>query len=56
LALRKSFNANDLTFQTVEDGFNQGTAPLGINPAGVIVGLYIDANYTRHGFVLLPQP
>jgi hypothetical protein len=21
LALRKSFNANDLTFQTVEDGF-----------------------------------
>ena len=33
------------------NGFNQGTAPLGITPGGVIMGLYIDANYVRHGFI-----
>jgi hypothetical protein len=37
-------------------GFNQGTAPLGINPAGVIMGLYINANYGHHGFLLVPRP
>jgi hypothetical protein len=35
---------------------NQGTAPLGINPAGVIMGLYIDANNVHHGFLLQPRP
>jgi hypothetical protein len=33
-------------------GFNQGTAPLGINAAGVIMGLYIDAKDGYHGFLL----
>jgi hypothetical protein len=35
-------------------GFNQGTAPLGITPAGVIMGLYRDANYGVHGFLRIP--
>ena len=35
-------------------GFNQGTAPLGITPGGVIMGLYIDANYGVHGFLRIP--
>ena len=35
-------------------GFNQGTAPLGITPGGVIMGLYIDPNYGYHGFVRIP--
>ena len=35
-------------------GFNQGTAPLGITPGGVIMGLYIDANYGVHGFLRMP--
>jgi hypothetical protein len=36
-------------------GFNQGTVPLGINPAGAIMGLYIDAKYRHHGFFFLPR-
>jgi hypothetical protein len=36
-------------------GFNQGTVPLGISPAGVIMGLYIDAKYGHHGFFFLPR-
>jgi hypothetical protein len=36
-------------------GFNQGTVPLGISPAGVIMGLYIDAKYRHHGFFFLPR-
>jgi hypothetical protein len=35
-------------------GFNQGTAPLGITPEGVIMGLYIDGNYGVHGFLGIP--
>jgi hypothetical protein len=35
-------------------GFDQGTAPLGITPGGVIMGLYIDPNYGTHGFVRIP--
>jgi hypothetical protein len=35
-------------------GFNQGTAPLCINPAGVIMGLYIDTKYGHHGFLRIP--
>src|ERR1039457_1726381 len=31
----------------------QGTYPLGINPAGVIVGYYVDASDICHGFVRL---
>src|SRR5260370_35250293 len=34
----------------------QGTAPASINPAGAIMGLYIDANTGRHGFLLLRKP
>jgi hypothetical protein len=38
-------------------GFNQGTAPLDITPAGVIMGTYIDANNNlRHGFLLRLRP
>jgi hypothetical protein len=29
----------------------QGTAPLVITPGGVIMGLYIDADYVDHGFL-----
>ena len=36
-------------------GFNQGTVPLGISPAGLIMGLYIDAKYRPHGFFFLPR-
>jgi hypothetical protein len=36
-------------------GFNQGTVPLGVSPAGLIMGLYIDAKYRPHGFFLLPR-
>jgi hypothetical protein len=36
-------------------GFNQGTVPLGISPAGLIIGLYIDAKYRPHGFFFLPR-
>jgi outer membrane protein assembly factor BamB len=32
---------------------NQGTVPLGITPAGEIMGLYIDANSATHGFLFL---
>ena len=35
--------------------FNQGTVPLGINPGGIIMGLYIDAKYRHHGFFFLPR-
>jgi hypothetical protein len=61
LTINGFLRASDGTVTTFDvpgagKGFNQGTAPLGINPAGVIVGLYIDANDARHGFVLLPQP
>jgi hypothetical protein len=35
-------------------GFNQGTAPLGITPEGIIMGLYIDTNYGVHGFLRMP--
>jgi hypothetical protein len=34
----------------------QGTAPLGITPAGEIMGLYVDANRLVHGFLFLPRP
>ncbi len=30
---------------------NEGTAPLGITPAGEIMGLYIDANRVTRGFL-----
>jgi hypothetical protein len=33
---------------------NQGTVPLGITPAGEIMGRYIDANGRTHGFLFLP--
>lgn len=33
----------------------QGTAAIAINPAGVITGLYLDANGQGHGFVRTPQ-
>jgi predicted membrane protein len=32
---------------------SQGTVPLGINPAGVIMGFYVDENGAHHGFLLL---
>jgi len=35
-------------------GFNQGTAPLGITPEGVVMGLYRDANYVYHSFLGIP--
>jgi probable HAF family extracellular repeat protein len=34
---------------------NEGTAPLGITPAGEIMGLYKDANGATHGFLFLPR-
>jgi len=34
-------------------GHNQGTVPLGITPAGEIMGLYVDANFATHGFLFL---
>jgi hypothetical protein len=37
-------------------GNAQGTVPFGITPAGVIMGLYIDANDVDHGFLFLPRP
>jgi hypothetical protein len=36
-------------------GFQQGTAPMGITPGGVIMGFYIDPNYAHHGFLFLPR-
>jgi hypothetical protein len=36
-------------------GFDQGTVPLGISPAGLIMGLYIDAKSRPHGFFFLPR-
>jgi hypothetical protein len=36
--------------------FDAPGAGTGINPAGVIMGLYIDANNVYHGFLLLPRP
>jgi probable HAF family extracellular repeat protein len=35
-------------------GANQGTAPTGISPSGVIVGLCTDANGVAHAFLLTP--
>ena len=32
-------------------GSGQGTLTLGVNPAGEIYGVYIDANYAFHGYV-----
>ena len=32
--------------------FGDGTVPLGINPAGVILGYYNDANSVQHGLLL----
>jgi hypothetical protein len=32
-------------------GLFQGTIPSGINPAGAIVGYYLDASYVFHGFL-----
>jgi hypothetical protein len=50
---------NDGTITTFDvpgagTGFNQGTAPLGITPGGIIMGLYIDASYGVHGFLRMP--
>jgi hypothetical protein len=36
-------------------GFNQGTVPLGISPAGLIMGFFVDAKYRPHGFLFLPR-
>jgi hypothetical protein len=51
--------AGDGTVTTIDapaagTGFGQGTVPIGITPAGVIMGVYINTNGT-HGFVLLPS-
>jgi hypothetical protein len=35
-------------------GFNQGTAPLGITPSGLIMGLYRDPDSGVHGFLRSP--
>jgi hypothetical protein len=35
-------------------GSNQGTLPLAITPAGVIMGLYRDAKNLSHGFLFRP--
>ena len=34
--------------------FGEGTVPLGIDPAGVIMGYYTDAKRVNHGFLLQP--
>jgi hypothetical protein len=41
--------------QVPANGFNQGTVPVGVTPDGVIMGVYIDANYVHHGFLFFPR-
>jgi len=43
--------ARSQTFTTIDPPGSQGTSPVGINPAGQIVGNYFDANFVTHGFV-----
>lgn len=54
--------APDGTFTIFDDSHagmgvdsGQGTLSLGINPAGEISGVYIDANYVFHGYVRTPH-
>lgn len=45
------------TVSSVNDPHSvQGTFVTGINPAGVVIGNYIDANNVQHGFVMKPKP
>src|SRR6266480_3286630 len=36
-------------------GPGQGTLPFAINPAGMVIGYYIDAGDARHGFLRTPD-
>ena len=52
LGLGLSANAQEDTFVTFDvPGAVSGTVGYGINPAGAIAGVYIDANFVQHGFV-----
>jgi hypothetical protein len=43
------------TFTTVDPPGSASTGAGPINPAGLIAGIYFDANFVEHGFLFIPQ-
>jgi hypothetical protein len=46
-----AFTTFDAPGAGIGTNYNQGTLALGINPAGVITGFYVDANNVAHGYL-----
>jgi hypothetical protein len=45
---------NGKTMEFDVPGASRGTYPSGNNPAGVVMGNYVDANGVNHGFLWMP--